>query len=372
MEAMADDFYGDFGRFLRQGTIGSAAAVLVAPAEPEIGQRIAVQCKGVFAGRLTASTGEHWDVEDGTVLHMPIFRRMSFTLSDGLGEPHAHAEVHPHVAIPHVTRWSLPRIARCGQGHLGLELEAANAQSISYAWRNASEPHWHEVPPEDRVVPLPDQPGRLAVRATLSSRHAALSPQATVVVERWVDVVHPDVEWTHELLGSLVRCSCTLLRIRVRHAISCQIAVGDERLGEAVAVPSRGLVLEAPVPTTACGPISVNLHFIDLNGRAVVRALTLRVMPRVASCHIHELGPDTWGIEISGARPLRLRVPSRGLSLPLAGERSLVRCAAMLPTLAEVSWEDDLGNIHARTVELGGSAHRWTALPQMKQVRWNT
>ena len=64
MDQALGNFQDDFAQFRARGAIGGISLTVVPP-HPEFGDWVEVRSHGLAAGRIVASDGRHWPVEQG-------------------------------------------------------------------------------------------------------------------------------------------------------------------------------------------------------------------------------------------------------------------------------------------------------------------
>lgn len=359
----------DFDRFLRQGAIGNVVSLQVLPEQPEIGADVEVRVFGLPSGRLTLHGGGQWRVEDGGSVWLRADRRLQLTLCDEEGHAHAWATVDPWVMRPLLQAWNLPDRVDYSLESLPLPIEARQCDSVSLLWRFAEDPEW-QLLPAGAALPLPRQPAELVIRAVLSSRHAGLSPDATVVVDRPLTLHHPEPEVRGGALPAPVRYEDARVSWQVRWARSACLKVNGHPVPVELGDAPVWSVIDSVIPTANCGSVRLELSITGLDGEVRAQVGHIEVRPRDVRIEVRPIDTGQVELEVLGARALSLAVPARDQRIELPTSNVVVTHGLLLPTLAIVTFEDDLGHIGARSFTLGNEPFAWSPVPTFRPLEW--
>lgn len=371
MQAAQAGFAADFDGFRRQGVIGAFAQLLVSPVRPEIGSRFEVRIRGLQSGLLRSSSGAQWAVREGSPITLQAASTQRLFLCDAQGRILAAEVVDPIVEIPALLAWHLPDSIAYTRPLRIADLSSANAESVSMEWRDGEHGNWVPLAPDTQELALPGRTATLCLRATLRSRHAAFSPLATLCAERRVRLTHPEPELRVDGLDAARRLHPHTLRIETRWAAHATVQVGEIRFDLKIdAERGRWSSHQVEIDTARCGAVPVVLAVQGLDGSARIHSHELRIHPRPATCQVTRIGARVLRVVVEGARPLELRVPSRGERHQLRSAVFEVTAGAALATLAEVAFEDDEGRIRCHAITLPDEPHEWKPLPSLRPLGW--
>ena len=366
MDQALGNFQDDFAQFRARGAIGGISLTVVPP-HPEFGDWVEVRSHGLAAGRIVASDGRHWPVEQGAGLRFRIQAAMSWTLCDASGALMDSARVVPIAAVPVLRDWGIPDRVDYAQV-LPIRVLADRAESVEIAWRSSPHVEWQPLGRQPCELPVPARQGTLHLRAVLKSKHAGLSEEATQTVTRTVEVVHPRPQWQldapdevtrFERARWLVRASW-IRSVRLEVGGSCYQAQGNAHLQQ----------IDAPMAADAVGEMVADLHIEDLHGARHHQRFAVTVRPREFNCRAAAQPDGTVAYCIDGATPVSVEIPDRGFALPLQASAGRIRHGFSLPTLAMLVCIDDAGQTRRHPITLDAVAHHWGAVRAMRSVRW--
>ena len=366
MDAAFRTFQDDFARFRARGAIGGISLTVVPP-HPELGDWVEVRSHGLAAGRIVASDGRHWPVEQGVGLRFRIQAAMSWTLCDASGAVMDSARVVPTAAVPVLRDWGIPDQVDYAHG-LPIQVLADHAESVEIAWRNSPDGEWQQLGRQPCELPVPARQGHLHVRAVMRSRHAGLAAEATQTVARTVEVVHPQPQWRWDAPGEVARFERARWLVSANWIRSVRLEVGGTR--HQAQGNARLQQIDAPMAADAVGEIVADLHIEDLHGNRHHQRIAVTVRPREFNCRAAAQPDGTVSYRIDGAAPVSLEIPDRGFALPLQASAGRIRHGFSLPTLALLVCLDDAGQTRRHPITLDAAAHHWGAVRPMRSVRW--
>ncbi len=245
----------------------------------------------------------------------------------------------------------------------------SDCDTVSLMWRLATDQEWQPLP-AGAPLPLPPRPVELVLRAVLTSRHAALSPDATVVADRAVDVHHPEPGLVVEALPTPVRFEDARVAWRVQWVRSASLRVNGHAVPVDLRDPWTWSSIEHVVPTWHCGVVRFDLSMTGLDGQVHCQVHQIEVRPRDVHVDVRPIDTGRVELEVRGAKALTLAVPSLQQQHPLPSPKVLIAHGLLLPTLAIVSYEDDLGDIGAKSFALGNEPFTWSPVPQFQALSW--
>jgi hypothetical protein len=359
-------FFDDMFGFLRRGEIGDVASLETWPEHPEIGTQVHLVCRGV-QGVLRCSDGRQWLVVDGSRLRVSIDSDWTFWLCDDAGRIQVQKEVHPQVAVPRLLDWNLPAHIDYAQA-LRIEPRMSECQELALTWRRLGEPDWLPVP--EAGLHLPPQPDRVEIRARMRSRHAGLHPLASAEEIKLIEIWHPKAIWRLDAPLQIHRHDRVELRLVSQWVRSATLSTEGRsvRRGPGAADRRRSTAALA-VATDQVGPVQLSVRLQGLDGRQELHELSLNVLARPVRCDWRAQAEGV-AYELHNAQPLRLEVPSRGLSLPVTHVRGLITHACVAPTEARLIYRDDCDVEGQAPLVLKLPAPAWPEVPTIPPVYW--
>jgi hypothetical protein len=238
-------------------------------------------------------------------------------------------------------------------------------------WRSASQPSWHAIA-QGQPLPLSPRRERIVVRAELRSRHAGITPEAVLFVERVLDVVPPRPVMIASARMRDVLCRTPMpLDLRVRHARRAQLLVAGRVVAEAAGDGRQVLQLRHILCVDACGALPLSVTASDLeNQPCELLALDLDVRPRPVSVLVEPAAgrPDNVRVDVEGCEVLGLSAATTGERMPIVSPSFLLTLVAGSATLVDVEVRDDLGQSATHRIELLPQPIQWQQLPTFSDL----
>lgn len=366
----AQGFMADFLGFAQQGHIGVSAAIELSSAAPEIGSAVSVTCRGVVRGVLHGSDGRQWPVIDGARLRIAVQGPLTLSLCEADGRVIVQEHIEPTVQVPELLAWGVPGQTDYAGGQLALNPQMRAADSAEFFWRCAGQANWQRVE-ADMFVPLAAHRGRIELRALLRSRHAALSPLATVEIRTDVAIDHPKPEWS--LVGNerALRFQPAELQLRVRWALSARLVAATGEAACAVQHPQWPLLSPTlHFDSAAVAEVPYEVEITALDGAVTRHSRTLSVLPRPARCNTR-VGPEgSVHYSFENAQDPQLILPGDIAPIDLPAPTGVIEHGYRVPVHACIVFVDDAGASHQVPVALCLPAPEWARLPAMPALSW--
>ena len=276
----------------------------------------------------------------------------------------------PRIEVPRLVSWACVDCIDYGQGELPVPLTTEATQDLDLAWREAGQIRWTVMNPGVRRVPLLPHPHTLELRAVLRSRHAGLAAQATAVVERRVQVVHPAPQWRFDAPAVVNRFDDASLTIHARWVAGGHLQLGGLSVAMEAAADGAWKATVASIPSDELGDFPAQLTLERLDGTPEYHELGLTRHARQPVFTVERLADGSVAFCITGARPVAMEVPSRSQAVDLHLTEGVVHHGFLLPTLLNIRVRDDLDQDHCLAVVLDAPQSAWGRLPTMKPLQW--
>lgn len=362
-------FLDDFELFFRRGRIGAFSYLEVATTTPEIGSDcpLTVHTGGAGAELLIVGRGARRPVRDGAVIALRIEQDQPLTivLFDAAGRQADALTLIPAVEVPALLALDLPATVSYALPALAAQLQASPGAEVQLSYRaGADDPLWRPLPlgADGRfALPLAARPQLLTLRIGLASRHAAFSARARCVIERQLQVGHPQPRAALARSGPFLRFQQAELALSVRWARACRLRYGARQAAMA-AGPDGLLRCQLPLDSAEVGEQRIVLSIDSLDGATLEQVLTLEVQARPLTVAL-ERRPGQLAIHLGGANRARLRIPARAVEAELPAEGAVLDYGFLLPARAELAVTDDHGAEHLHPLELEPLEPGWQALP---------
>lgn len=375
MTAAPRGFADDFAAFRRLGGIGIGASLLLSDNKPELGGVVVVTVDCIEAATLIARTeaGERarWQVTAGSRIQLVADDALRLALYGAGPLALAEASIDPWFVAPSLRSWLLPNRVTWDAGSIDVIPECADTVSVTVEWReirpNVS--RWQAVIGGGKLA-VPERSCRIALRATLASRHAALTRAAVCVVEHTLDVAAPQPLVIAFPAPPVCRFNDATVRWVVRWASSVAVSAKASLRPAVIGQSDRGQTICQQIPSDECGTVTVDLDVTGMDGGRYRYSIEQRIVPREIEIQAWAVGPGRVELRVSGGTATAVTVPQRGIRQKVNANSFGIAHAIGLPTLAFIEVRDDLGQISRHSFPLKPQPLSWSQSPPFSELRW--